>query len=133
MKKIYLILCISLLATKAMAINCPSEYGTIIKGAVNGQEYCWGKKNSNWWNAIAWCDALGLQPINIQEDCACSDTVANCINKCPNFAGLGRTDQKFWLNNVPNKSQAYIVQLSGGALLTGDRSILGMHEFPACK
>lgn len=44
MKKIYLILCISLLATKAMAINCPEEYGTIIKGAVNRQEYCWGKR-----------------------------------------------------------------------------------------
>lgn len=133
MHKLFMIMVLIFVTLPVKAINCPEEYGTIIKGAVNGKDYCWGKKNSNWWNAISWCEGLGLTPINRQEDCGCSNTIADCINKCPNFSGLGASNQKFWLNDVPNKSQGYIVQLSGGAILTGDRSTVGQHEFPACK
>lgn len=85
---------------------CANGAGVIVKGSVSGKTYCksnaWGM---TWWNAYAWCDALGMDMFGL-EDCACSDTVADCAGtsaggnavgkKCPEVAGWREADSWVW-------------------------------------
>lgn len=59
---------------------CADGAGTIVKGAITEHEYCKSNTSMNWWNAVAWCDALG-RPMFKLDDCACSAST-NCIKSC---------------------------------------------------
>ena len=66
--------------------TCANGAGTVVIGAVSGHKYCNSKNGMNWWNAVTWCDGLGRRLFDL-SDCACSDTTANCVNKCPELEG----------------------------------------------
>ena len=101
--------------------KCANGSGVVVAGAIKGK-YCINKgKAMNWWNAYAWCDAIGMKLIDIAEDCACSDTTADCDNlKCPNFSNV--VDALLWTSTTPNAKGAYVVHGTGTNFWTDNRS-----------
>ena len=94
-------------------IPCADGEGIIVKGAIKG-EYCYIKKDMDWWNATAYCDALGMQLPELSEDCGCSVSGASCENKsCPNFSGWNTTISQgigggyMWFQNPCSTSTSY--------------------------
>ena len=89
--------------------NCANGAGKVEIGNVSGREYCKSNQsNLNWWNAWAWCDALRMKMID-RSDCECSNTVADCINSCPEFISDTGTERWFWFNEHKDTSTAYRV------------------------
>ncbi|MBR5130267.1 MAG: hypothetical protein IKV03_03495 [Alphaproteobacteria bacterium] len=91
MRKILLLCSILMMPSVVIAQDtttetCADGAGIVIKGLVSGHKYCKSKSDLNWWNAYAWCDAIGMQMVEA-SDCYCSDTTADCADKkCPEFA-----------------------------------------------
>lgn len=92
--------------------SCANGGGAIIVGAVNKQKYCISHNIMNWWNAVAWCDAMGkkLVPFN-QEEC---DTSAEPIHKtCPNFFGIDSPyGYRVWTSTPFGNDSAYRIGIN---------------------
>ena len=43
--------------------TCANGAGEVITGYITGTKYCISKTRIDWWNANAWCDALGKHRI----------------------------------------------------------------------
>ena len=52
------------------ADNCDAKGG--VRRTVGGTVFCVSTKNTNWWTAYAWCQALGGRMASIQELCSIS-------------------------------------------------------------
>ena len=106
------LLLISLICTPVMADYTPgitSEpcvnglgYITI---ANNGTAYCVSHKKFNWWSAMSWCQAVGMELISYPEDCICAGE--KCPQaQCPNMKGILKNMgdwyfTKSWGINIP--------------------------------
>ena len=64
--------------------KCANGGGRVVLG-VNGKKYCLSNIELNWWNAMIWCRANGMELINLSEDCDCPTDI--CTTKCPNISG----------------------------------------------
>ena len=121
MRKILIIssmLMMSFAVSAQEAETCANGAGTVITGAVTGHKYCKSNGTMNWWNAHAWCDALGRRLFD-RSDCACGNTTADCANgKCPELVGVGG-EQWIWTSTPTptGSSYAYIVSLSSGHIV----------------
>ena len=99
--------------------TCAGGAGTVVVGAVTGHKYCHGKKKMDWWNAYAWCDAMGRRLFDI-SDCACGNVTADCDNRmCPELVGvstIGASNiyDRFWMNKNPWKGAAYRINIFTG-------------------
>ncbi len=124
MNKILMISCgVLMMSSVAMADEtatetCANGAGTVVIGAVTEHKYCMSKPQMNWWNAHAWCDALGLRMFDM-NDCACSDTIDNCTGRnCPELVGKG--DKVIWTATPIGTDRAYNIILSSGGVQTHD-------------
>ena len=97
--------------------TCADGAGTVIIGAVSGHKYCKSNKGMNWWNAMAWCDGIGRRLFE-RSDCACSATVSDCREKCPELTGASNTNDLVWTATPYTDINAYFISLLSGAYST---------------
>lgn len=48
------------------AATCANGYGIEVKGNSSGT-YCRSRRYLNWWSANAWCDAVGMKLVSMEE------------------------------------------------------------------
>ena len=92
---------------------CANGGGSIITGAVNKQKYCISHNIMNWWNAVAWCDAMGkkLVPFN-QEECDFASKTSP-TNTCPNFFGIESPyGYRVWTSTPADADSAYRIGIN---------------------
>ena len=91
------------------AADCANGYGTEIKGNDHGT-YCQSRVAMNWWSAHAWCDAIGMKLVSMEE-CKCNDeSKCDMTKQCPN---LYKPSQGIWFwTATPNSNNnAYFIDL----------------------
>lgn len=93
--------------------TCANGAGVVITGAVTGYKYCKSNQQMNWWNAYAWCDAIGKRLFDL-NDCGCSGTT-NCNGKCPELLAEASTG-RIWTINVYLNSYSGAVTTSNAAV-----------------
>ena len=101
------------LLTVSMAVSadtCPR--GTPVIG-VDGETYCQSIQDMNWWSAFAWCEAIGMELISL-EDCDGKNGTVSSSSPCPNFDGVN--NKRVWTSSVPHKSAGYTIDLSSGSV-----------------
>ena len=124
-KKLIFVGCILMISAMAFAEDttttqtCANGAGTVITGAITGHKYCKSNSTMNWWNANAWCDALGRRLFSI-DDCEFSSTSGT--SKCHDLNGIG--DGWCWTGTPRGSAHAYDINLSSGDFNgNGDRGI----------
>lgn len=97
-------------ASETSTETCANGAGTIIVGKITGHKYCMSHKNLNWWNAHAWCDALGKRLFSL-DDCACNSS-RDCYSMCPEMA----IQDPGWAVTATPKSETSVnnIRLSDG-------------------
>ena len=116
MRKILILTCgILMMSSVAMGneTSCAGGSGTLVTGK-SGYKYCKSNQKMNWWNAIAWCDALEKRLIDLDKDCGC-DVGVDCIMKCPELEGVG-TDGYAWTIVPFLTTTSYTVTLPSGKI-----------------
>ena len=114
MKKNLIIICfvfmvsLAVSATENINQTCANGAGRVIEGVITGHKYCKSNNYFSWYNAYAWCDALGRRLITM-DDCACSETV-DCLGKCADLVGIGGMTW-FWTAIPYDSSSMYAVRL----------------------
>ena len=95
-----------------IAETCANGGGAVLVGVVSGHKYCKSKNAMNWWNAVAWCDALSRRLIDVNKDCV-SKIIDGDI-KCSDVIGSG--SQYVWTMNVGSGGRVYELYLSSGRI-----------------
>ena len=90
MKRLILLTAILLTSTVVLAEDtttetCANGAGTVITGAVTGHKYCMSNNTMNWWNAHAWCDAIGDRLFSLND---CEYSVTGGVS-CPDIVRIG--------------------------------------------
>ena len=97
--------------------TCANGAGLVLPSTISGHEYCMSNNTMNWWNAVAWCDALGRRLFSM-DDCGC-DWSKDCTNGCPEvFQALL---QWSWASTPSSEATNYLV-ISGHLKNTNTRS-----------
>ena len=118
MNKVLMLCCSVLMVSHVVMADdatCAGGSGTIITGVISGRKYCKSNKSMNWWNAYAWCDAMGKKLIDLNTDCEC-DGIANCNSLCadikfPDLSGWGWTAIPYiHPNNGPHDAYGIILK-----------------------
>ena len=91
--------------------TCANGAGTVITGVVSGHKYCKSNTNMTWWNAHAWCDALGRRLFSL-DDCEYSSTGTTGCNDLKGGGG----NSFVWTATPNGNSSAYRVNFSTGVL-----------------
>lgn len=117
MKKIYLIILLSSMATQVLAETCADGQGTLVVG-INKQNYCLSNTTLNWWSAHAWChSATGVQKlVGLDDICDCTG-FEGCDKSvaCPNVKGSSWG--LAWTSAVYNGEKAYMIDLGSGKIM----------------
>ena len=99
--------------------TCAGGAGTVVTGIISGRKYCSSKNSMNWFNAVAWCDAIGRRLFKL-SDCECSDTTANCAGtKCPEL--MMENSAQHWTATAASSSDFWRVTLNGGIGIPGNK------------
>ena len=133
MRSLFILTCYFLLVTlpsKAEITDtpCANGSGVIVKGNVEGT-YCLGKVWLNYWNAVAWCDAIEMKLAD-RTDCICTPATDCSNNKCPNFAGMLSTTG-WWLNTPSSEENQWHLNTNADSHLVSWPRNYG--AFPLCK
>ena len=88
--------------------TCANGAGTVKVGAVSGDKYCRSNKSMNWWNAMAWCDGMGKQLIDLNTDCYRNGTTSRW--NCPEMVGC--VSGWIW-TRTPSGSKIVLIDSSG--------------------
>ena len=108
-----------IMQSASAAASCANGAGTEIKGNDHGT-YCLSKASMNWWSAHAWCDAIGMKLVPLNE-CECSDeSKCDMMKQCPNLYGTG--SNWVWTTTPSSSSAAYHVYLLNGSVSTNSRT-----------
>ena len=128
MKKCLLLSCGMLfIASVSIAETCADGSGMVIEGKVTGHKYCVSNKPFNWWNANAWCDALGRRLFE-RSDCACGNTTADCTNNmCPELNNFSNF-YTGWMATPSGSSDAYFIHFQQGKCLIYPRSAYNAYD-----
>lgn len=119
MRKILLLICgilmISLSAPAEDATEtCANGAGVIKNGVITSHKYCMSNKTMNWWNAVSWCDGLGMSLFDLKKDCACSDTMADCYDyKCPEIYQI-HSQHQIWTATTGCTNGSYFYNFGWG-------------------
>ena len=135
MKKLLLILSLILcFATSAKADDtatsslsddewCPN--GVVERGAHPTKRYCRSTFAMNWYKALSWCQAQGMQLATMSEVCDKSTALEDRWDgstgdkKCPNFAnGESSFNSWLWTATPYGSTFAYFVYAGSGLILT---------------
>jgi len=146
MKKYGILLLSLCVATPALADfwnNCTTYGGTIVqansyendKGGLchspsdsnltnncNGKRFCRGGNKMNWWSAFTWCESIGGHLASFSGICPGVQTNTNTsTGACPNIKGIASGGG--WLNSGWGANNAFIVNLSSGAISSLGRNV----------
>ena len=99
------LLLISLICTPVCAGEttepCGNGTGRVVIGN-NGKSYCRSQRNFNWWSAMSWCQAVGMEPVSVNEDCICSGEQCPS-SQCPNFHFSAVTITQYWSSSLETR------------------------------
>ncbi len=79
------------------------------KTGADGYQYCRSNVSMNWWSAIAWCEATGMQLISLDR-CNGRNGDITGDNSCPNFKGKVSS---FLTSSTPSYNKVYAINSSG--------------------
>ena len=110
-----------ILPMNAESASCAGGAGVEFEGNDHGT-YCRSVITMNWWSAHAWCDAIGMKLMPMEE-CECRDE-SNCdmTKQCPNLYVPSQGHVYAWTATPSSNSGAYRFLLSTGAVLTDTTS-----------
>lgn len=110
MKKI-LLLTIAILMTSNLALACG---GIIIKN-----KYCLSKHTMNWYSASAWCQAQGMNLVDVKEECQslsyCHALKLSSAEQEQVIAAGGKVNMG-WTNTSSTNIIVYSIVLSSGTV-----------------
>ena len=133
MKQFLMLACLSIMIStvaiaEETAETCANGAGTVITGAVTGHKYCQSNTSMDWWNAIAWCDALGRKLFSM-DDCTYNSTSTSC----PELTEVGDSIY-VWTTTPKSSTTNYNVRLSTGSIHYGNNALRKNSTFFAlCK
>ena len=113
-----------MLPMNVQAARCANGLGIEVKGNSQGT-YCRSATVMNWWSAHAWCDAIGMKLVPMEE-CECKDALkCELTTDCPN---LYYPSQSVWVwTATPHaKDSAYGFGFNGSGLVIRTRN--GTHN-----
>lgn len=119
MKKTIFLVC-AILMMPVVANACG---GTIIKG-----QYCLSDEQMNWYSAYAWCQAQGMQLVDVEivcgslSDCPALKISEDEINQLLPDDYTGIREVWGWTNTSVNSKQAYRIRLGWGSLFDNNGS-----------
>ena len=123
MKKLLLLSALLMISNTSMAQvmldqECANGAGYVYKGRYSG-EFCISKTQMNWWNAYAWCDAMGMRLIELNEkDCFQMSGSGGCRNIYdPAFPKdvLPTYSYKIWTAHPKGTTEMYTLDVTNGA------------------
>lgn len=134
----FLILAFGILVVSSIAIaeetttpeTCADGAGTVVVGAVTEHKYCRSNNMMNWWNAMAWCDGMGKQLIDLNTDCYRNGTTSRW--NCPEMVGCVST----WIwTRSPSGSKIVLIDGVGNAGYSSDKTstTAGSEILALCK
>ena len=110
MKQFVVFACLSMMISTTLIAEetpqtCANGAGTVITGAVTEHKYCRSNQQMNWWNAVAWCDALGRQLFSM-DDCGCSE-LRDCSKSYPEL--ISNLHRAQWTSTSSTPDTAYYI------------------------
>ncbi|MGN0919216.1 MAG: hypothetical protein ACI4OR_00420, partial [Alphaproteobacteria bacterium] len=106
-------------AAPSLAASCRG--GEEIHGVEDtSTTYCRSKVAMTWWAAFSWCEAQGRHLATYEEACPGQTRPSS---PCRNLKGVTEKDVYSWIALPSGTSNAYIVNLSSGAVYGSYRSI----------
>ena len=123
MKKLWLLSALLMISNMSMAQvmldqPCANGAGYIYKGRYSG-EFCISKTQMTYWNAYAWCDAMGMRLIELNEkDCFSMSESGGCENIYdPAFPTdvLPTLSYRIWTAHPRGSSEMYTLDVRNGA------------------
>ena len=101
------------ISVNVQAASCAGGAGIEIKGNDHGT-YCRSAIGMNWWSAHAWCDAIGMKLVPMEE-CNCNDeSKCDMTKQCPNFQVS--MSGEVWTATPHGNSASYRFSLYGNGL-----------------
>lgn len=113
MKKYIGLMIVILLSTHKVSANyCANGFGNSFT-AINGQTYCYSRTSMNWWSALAWCHANGMEIVHPDKDCICTGHEGCEIGlDCSNLKRL-TFNGNLWTSVPSSSDHSYVVVSSG--------------------
>ena len=128
MKKLLMISNMSM-AQVMLDQECAYGAGYVFKGKYEG-EFCISKTQMNWWNAYAWCDAMGMRLIELNEkDCFQMSGSGDCRNIYdPAFPTdvLPTYSYKIWTASPKETTEVYTINPTNTYVRSQVRSTTGL-------
>ncbi|MBP5343966.1 MAG: hypothetical protein J6Y85_02705 [Alphaproteobacteria bacterium] len=95
---------------------CNDPNDTNLTNNCNGKKFCLraNQKNSCWWSAFTWCEAIGGKLASFASVCPNTQMIAS--NTCPNVTGIG-TSKRYWTSAGSGIDAAFDVNLSSGTII----------------
>ena len=117
MKKILLFTCILIMTSVTAHAACN---GISIKSG----KYCLSKHAMNWYSASAWCQAQGMQLIDLRTDCGSLSSCA-ALKLTPDEQSTiesngGNKTARVWTHTSRSSSSANVVMLNLGGVVGHD-------------
>ncbi|MBR3913019.1 MAG: hypothetical protein IKJ28_02130 [Alphaproteobacteria bacterium] len=104
---------LTILPMNAESASCANGAGIEIRGNDHGT-YCVSATKMNWWSAHAWCDAIGMKLVPMEE-CECRDeSKCDMTRQCPNFQVS--MSGEVWTATPHGNSASYRFSLYGNGL-----------------
>lgn len=109
---------------------CANGGGYVFKGKYEG-EFCMSKQSMTWWDAHAWCNAVGMRLIELSDkDCVKPDDLSWGVNHCYNIISQPWPSEfvsyRLWTANPKGTSRAYCVNGSNANVCDQERKQTGM-------
>ncbi len=103
--------------TTASNASCANKNGTVC----NGETFCVSNNAMNWWSAMAWCKANGMQLASVESLCPATGKSGNGDEVCQNLTG--RLDVgNLWTRTILDEKRALQVAKGYDKIYSGDRS-----------
>ena len=104
-------------------ISCEDAGGKLFKGNDGKTEYCISFHGMNWWSANAWCQALGLELVDLQTECEKRGASIVATSACHQLQ-RGDLPSEAWAKNTSSSSRALYIYLQGGGIFAGYKDAL---------
>ena len=111
---------LQLFPMRVEAASCAGGAGIELKGNDHGT-YCISATKMNWWSAHAWCDAIGMKLVPMEE-CECkNESKCDMTMQCPNLGGTYGI-RWGWTTTPNGSANAYQINFNNGTLRVEGRN-----------
>jgi len=111
------------------AATCANGYGIEVKGNSSGT-YCRSRRYLNWWSANAWCDAVGMKLVSMEECIYRDESKCDKSFNCPNL-NITSENVIVWTSTFTFLEKIDSINLNTGKVQTG--GINTNHGVALCK